>query len=126
MSDDLSAGLYEEIVSAALVGRLASIEDALVERIALRPADAADRIAQHLAREVVRAIDTVPEAERVATGIEVARLLIDQIAQRLPRSGAATGMPTDPAAVLSAIGERRPDGSGCPAVRSYRCWTRRC
>jgi hypothetical protein len=111
VSDDLAPGLYEEIVSAALVSRLASIEDALVERIALRPADAADRIAQHLAREVERAIDAVPEAERVATGVEVARLLIDQIMQRLPRSGAATARPTDPAAVLSAVGEWRPDGS---------------
>lgn len=111
MGDDLAPGLYEELVSAALVGRLDTIEDALVEWVALRPADAADRIAQHLAREVVRAIDAVPEAERVATGVEVARLLIDQIAHRLPRSGAATASPSDPAAVLSAIGKWRPDGS---------------
>lgn len=111
VSDDLAPGLYEELVSAALAGRLTSVEDALVERIALRPADAADRIAQHLAREVVRAIDAVPEAERVATGIEVARRLIDAIAQRLPRSGAGTATPADPASVLAAIGEWRPDGS---------------
>ncbi|MGH2883466.1 MAG: hypothetical protein ACRDPA_12350, partial [Solirubrobacteraceae bacterium] len=31
-----------------------------------------------------------PIAERVATGIEVARRLIEEIASRLPRSGAAT------------------------------------
>jgi superfamily II DNA or RNA helicase len=111
VSDDLAPGLYEELVSAALASRLASVEDALVERIVLRPSDAADRIAQHLAREVVRAIDAVPEAERVATGIDVARRLIDEIAQRLPRSGAGTATPTDPASVLSAIGEWRPDGS---------------
>lgn len=111
MIDDLAPGLYEELVSAALVGRLMSIEDALVERVALRPADAADRIAQHLAREVLRAIDAVPEADRVATGIEIARRLIDEIAQRLPRSGAGMSMPTDPASVLAAIGEWRPDGS---------------
>ncbi len=111
VSDDLAPGLYEELVSAALVARLASIEDALVERVALRPADAADRIAQHLAREVVRAIDAVPEAERVATGIDVARRLIDEIALRLPRSGTATATPTDPGSVLAAIGEWRPDGS---------------
>jgi hypothetical protein len=111
VNDDLAPGLYEELVSAALVGRLASVEDALVERIALRPADAADRIAQHLAREVVRAIGAVPEAERVATGIEVARRLIVEIAERLPRSGAATATPTDPASVLAAIGEHDDAGS---------------
>lgn len=110
VSEDLEPGLYEELVSSALLGRLASVEDALVERVALRPAEAADRIAQHLAREVIRAIDAVPEGERVATGVEVARLLIDQIAQRLPRSGAVTAMPDSPATVLSAIGEWRPDG----------------
>ena len=111
MADDLAPGLYEELVSAALVAQLASIEDPLVERIALRPADAADRIAQHLARELMRAIDAVPEAERVATGIEVARRLIDEIAQRLPRSGASSAMPADPVRVLAAIGERQPDGT---------------
>ena len=111
MADDLAPGLYEELVSAALVAQLASIEDPLVERIALRPADAADRIAQHLAREVMRAIDAVPDAERVATGIEVARRLIDEIAQRLPRSGASSAMPADPVRVLAAIGEWQPDGT---------------
>jgi superfamily II DNA or RNA helicase len=108
---DLAPGLYEELVSAALVGRLAAIEDALVERVALRPADAADRIAQHLAREIVRAIDAIPEGERVATGIEVARRLIDELVRGVPRSGAAAATPTDPASVLTAIGEWRPDGS---------------
>ncbi len=111
VSDDLAPGLYEELVSAALVGRLASVEDALIERITLRPADAADRIAQHLAREVVRALDAVPEAERVATGIAVARRLIDEIARQVPRSGADAATPADPAQVLSAIGEWQPDGS---------------
>jgi hypothetical protein len=111
VTDDLVPGLYEELISAALLGRLASVEDALVDRIALRPADAADRIAQHLAREVVRAIDAVPEAERVATGVEVARRLIDELVRHLPRSGAAASTPADPASVLSAIGEWRPDGS---------------
>ena len=111
MADDLAPGLYEELVSAALLARLASVDDALVEQIALRPADAADRIAQHLAREVVRAIDAVPEAERVATGVEVARRLIDELVRRLPRSRAAASTPADPGSVLSAIGEWRPDGS---------------
>ena len=111
MADDLAPGLYEELVSAALVGRLSAVEDALVERIALRPADAADRIAQHLARELTRAIDALPEAERVATGVDVARKLIGEIAQRLPRSGALSAAPTDPASVLTAIGEWQLDGS---------------
>jgi hypothetical protein len=43
VADDLAPGLYEELVSAAIVGRLAAVEDALVERAPLRPADAADR-----------------------------------------------------------------------------------
>jgi hypothetical protein len=32
VADDLAPGLYEELVSAAIVGRLAAVEDALVER----------------------------------------------------------------------------------------------
>lgn len=78
MANDLAPGLYEELVSAALVERLVSVDDALVEQLPLRAADAADRIAQHLARELLHAIDAVPEAERVATGIDVARRLIGE------------------------------------------------
>lgn len=111
MEDDLAPGLYEELVSAALHGRLASIDDALVERSVLRPADAADRIAQHLARELMRAIDAVSETERVAVGIDVARRLIEEIARQLPRSRALSATPADPVRVLTAIGQWRPDGS---------------
>lgn len=91
--DDLAPGLYEDLVSAALVERLATVDGALVERSSLRPADAADRVAQHLAREVMRAIDAVPEADRVATGVEVARRLLDELVVHLPKSGAQAAAP---------------------------------
>ncbi len=111
VADDLAPGLYEELVSAALAGRLETADAALAERSALRPADAADRIAQHLARELMRAIDSVPEADRVATGIEIARKLFEEIAHQLPRSGVAAATPVAPASLLTAMGERQPDGS---------------
>ncbi len=111
MTDDLGPGLYEDLVSTALVDRLSTVEEALIQRSPLRPADAADRVAQHLAREVTRAIDAVPEADRVATGVEVARRVLEQLVNHLPTSGAGGALPVDPASVLTAIGEWLPDGT---------------
>jgi superfamily II DNA or RNA helicase/HKD family nuclease len=111
VTNDLGPGLYEDLVSAALVDRLSTVEEALIQRSPLRPADAADRVAQHLAREVMRAIDAVPEADRVATGVEVARRVLEQLVNHLPTSDAGGALPVDPASVLTAIGEWLPDGT---------------
>ncbi|MGI5246657.1 hypothetical protein [Dactylosporangium sp. CA-139066] len=73
MADELPAGLYEIVVTKALEDRLASVDNGLIKRQALRSADAADRIALLLARQVEQALDAVPEADRVAIGVEVAQ-----------------------------------------------------
>ena len=73
--NELPSGLYEVVVTEALQGRLAALDADLVKRDGLRSADAADRIAQLIAREVERALGAVPEAERIATGVEVAQRL---------------------------------------------------
>ncbi len=41
VTNDLGPGLYEDLVSAALVDRLSAVEEALIQRSPLRPADAA-------------------------------------------------------------------------------------
>lgn len=111
MTDDLAPGLYEDLVTTVLRGRIASMDLALVGDSALRSAEAADRIAQHLARQIERAIESLPEADRVATGVEVARLLLDELMRSIPESATADEAPVDPARVLTAIGERQPDNS---------------
>ena len=73
-------GLYEVLVTAALESRLQELDDRLVvTREALRPAEAADRIALHLSRIVRRALDSVDDDDRVAASVALARTLLAQI-----------------------------------------------
>jgi hypothetical protein len=73
--------LYETVVTRILAERLGGIEGGVEpEFVTLREADAADRIALHLASVVERAIDSLPEKERVTVGVQLARRLIEQIA----------------------------------------------
>jgi superfamily II DNA or RNA helicase/HKD family nuclease len=111
MGEDLAAGLYEAVVTEALSAHLSEIDTELIDRTRLREAEAADRIAQVLARQVMRALEAVPQADRVAVGVEVAQLLTDALHERLPRANVAADRPTNPGEVLTAIGERRMDGS---------------
>lgn len=111
MSDDLAPGLYESIVDALLAGRLAGIDQRLIERDRLRPADAADRIALHVGRLVRRALDGVPDDERVAIGVRVAQRLLQQVSASIPNSDAANEAPEDSAQILHGIGDWQPDGS---------------
>lgn len=111
MTDELDAGLYETILTEAFAGRLSRIDEQLIDRRGLRAADASDRIAQYLARELGRALDSVADSDRVAVGIGVARRLLNELISSLPQAmaDADSFMPTSE--VLHAIGERRLDGS---------------
>ncbi|GAA0797086.1 DUF3427 domain-containing protein [Spirilliplanes yamanashiensis] len=111
MAEDLTAGLYEHIVTRALEDRLSAIDAELVQRQGLRSAEAPDRIAQLLARQIERALDAVPEADRVATGVEVAQRLLETLGARLPKTDPGRESPVPAGQLLSGIGERRPDGS---------------
>ncbi len=104
MPDDLTAGLYEDIVTESLLSKLAQVDEMLVERQGVRPAEASDRFARLLARQVERALDSVPEADRVKVGVEVARTLLDVLQERLPRADSHTERPAMPGEALTAIG----------------------
>jgi superfamily II DNA or RNA helicase/HKD family nuclease len=111
VADDLAAGLYETLLNEVLQRRLDRVDAELVERRPLRAADAADRIAQHLARQIERALEAVPDRERVAIGVEVARRLLEELTARVPQVDAYAEAPLEMGEVLHAIGSRRPDGS---------------
>lgn len=111
MVEQLPRGLYEIVVTKALEAQLANVDHELIRRQSLRSADAADRIAQLLARQIERALEAVPEADRVAIGVEVAQQLLGSLGARLPKTNPALESPVAPGEMLSAIGEHRPDGS---------------
>src|SRR4051812_18808382 len=100
VSNDLTAGLYETVMTEALETQLAKIDTALVRRVGLREAEAPDRIAQLLARQVIRTLEAVPQSDRVAVGIEVAQLLTDALAARVPKANVGDNRPTMPGEML--------------------------
>lgn len=79
-------------------------------RFTLRTAEAADRIAWHISAVVERAIEMLPEAERVAAGVELARTLVDRIVAGTAVTELGDERPEEAARVLRAIHRLRPDG----------------
>ncbi|MEZ5264270.1 MAG: DUF3427 domain-containing protein [Vicinamibacterales bacterium] len=112
----LHRGLYEVLVTEGLRSRLAALTDQLpFEQRPLHAAEAPDRIAWHLSREIERALSDVGEADRPRVGIEVARALLDRLGELVHIDPSA--IPTDPATVLHAILGHRPDGRPEPIAQ---------
>ncbi|WP_203794509.1 DEAD/DEAH box helicase family protein, partial [Actinoplanes derwentensis] len=104
MSDELIAGLYDHILTEALSARTLEIDPELVKIQELRPADASDRIARLLARQIERALDSVPEKLRVDVGVRVAHALLDTLHEHIPGTGSTVEKPAEPGRALAAIG----------------------
>src|SRR6185312_10666354 len=96
----------------ALGGQLIRLEDRLVAvRAELRAAEAADRIAMHIARVVERAVAAVDEDSRPKVAVDLARHLVNTVIELLPDSrDLATDRPSDLPELLRSIGRRLPDG----------------
>lgn len=106
---DLSRGLYEQLLTDLLAGHLDS-SPGEPEIVDLRAAEAADRLAWHVATLVERAIDAIPETDRAAHGARIATQLISELVELAKRNVLATERPTDPPRILRSIRGRRPDG----------------
>jgi len=105
-------GLYEELISEALERALGQLPGGLVPlRAALRGAEAGDRLALYLARIVERAVDDIPEKDRVSRGLSLARALVATLAGELHRDDLLHEAPVREEPILRAIRARQPDGS---------------
>jgi hypothetical protein len=61
-----AAGLYEALVTVALKSALEGLDHGLeAQKGPLRSAEAADRIALHLARLITRAVEAIEEKDRL-------------------------------------------------------------
>lgn len=105
---DLPPGLYEALVTEGLAARLAGLRPDLVAADGLHAAEAADRIAWHLARQVERAVAGMGEDTRVALGIGVARALLERLGELATAD--ADDLPAEPGRVLHAVHGRNPAG----------------
>ncbi|MFZ0834777.1 MAG: DEAD/DEAH box helicase family protein, partial [Mycobacterium sp.] len=107
----MDPGIYEVLVTEALRPHLEPL-GRLARKRSLHTAEAADRIALHLGREIERSLAAVNDSDRVQVGIQVARELIGRLAEFVDTDKAET--PTEPGEVLHAILQRRPDGTPQP------------
>ncbi|MBB2989657.1 superfamily II DNA or RNA helicase/HKD family nuclease [Mycolicibacterium iranicum] len=108
----LSPGIYEVLVTEALRARLAPLASSSRPSRPLHKAEAADRIALHLSRQIEQSLAAVSEDRRVHVGIEVAQALIARLAELINVD--TTDTPVEPGEVLHAILEQRPDGTPRP------------
>ncbi|HJR58286.1 MAG TPA: DUF3427 domain-containing protein [Vicinamibacterales bacterium] len=100
-------GLYESLLTHALADILRQLPDNLHDlREPLRAADVADRLGLHIGRAVQKALEDLPDAQRVTEGIELANSLLEHMDH--PADATAERIT---ASILRAIVGRRPDGS---------------
>lgn len=105
-------GLYEVLITEALERELLELREPLEQRRSpLRAAEAADRIALHIARVVERAIASFDEEDRAKVGAALARKLIDLIGVEAHNNELAPERPLESSEVLRALLARLPDGS---------------
>jgi len=108
-------GLYESLVTEALAARLEALEpDRRAQTDGLRNAEAADRIAWHIASVVERAIEMLPESQRAAAGVELARSLVDRVVEGTAVADLSDLRPHNPAGVLRGVHQLHPNGEPKP------------
>ncbi len=106
-----TSGLYEVLVTQILEQELRRLEPKLrAKREPLRPADAGDRLALHLARILRRVLDDVSEDHRVETGVELVAQLLERVGQIIRGADVVGQAPVGDDHVLKALLEQRPDG----------------
>ncbi len=103
----LPRGLYEQLLTEALAGRLQEVDARSPLTADLRAAEAADRIALHVSRIVERAVARHPEKERVAAGLSLALRVLEQIDAVVAQGES----PVAPASILRAVRSILPDGT---------------
>ncbi|MDP6407893.1 MAG: DUF3427 domain-containing protein [Planctomycetota bacterium] len=105
-------GLYESLITDALEASLEQLEQChAARRHPLHPAEAPNRIALHLGRIIERSLQDVPDKERVAEGVDLARGLIDHISRTITDSNPEGDRPIGAGEMLGAIAAKLPDGT---------------
>ena len=107
----LSRGLYERLITEGLEEAIAALDQSReVQRQALHPEEAADRIALHLSTVVRRAVASLDARQRAEVGAHLAREVTQLLASHSRGVDAEDALSTS-GDVLRAILARRPDGS---------------
>lgn len=105
--NELSAGLYELLVTEGLQRRLDLIDPDLVQRAAVDPAEAHELLSQHLATLTRRALRSVggDSADAIRRTLLTANQIAGAIAAAAPGATDSDDVVADPAEMLQALAE---------------------
>jgi hypothetical protein len=105
---DLERGVYEHLITQELAGRLRLVDDDLVQRDKLDPADADELLPRHFAVLARRALRAVPgsDQDRLTAQVAVANRIADSIAALQPQMVGADDQVADAEHLLAAIIDR--------------------
>lgn len=109
---ELQPGLYEQLITAGLADQLQRLEKSLVvQRTALHPEEAPDRIALYVGKLLRQAVSSLDRKQRASLGVSLARQIVELL-ESYPNTG-VDGLDrlTHEGAVLRALLGRLPDGS---------------
>lgn len=110
----LPPGLYEQLITAGLAEQLHEVNERFVDRAPLHHAEAPDRISLHLSRQIERALESVPESERLSAGLAVVRSVLDRLRELPGAEDLSSEQLAEPGELLHAVKAVRPDGSPQP------------
>ena len=104
-------GLYEALLTKTLAKAIAQLPVGLEPATEpLRAADAADRIAFHVARAVERTLDDLPDNDRVTLGTELVGRVLQALATRHENGRFHSDVLEGAGAVLRSVSTKLPDG----------------
>lgn len=105
-------GLYQSFLTRSLVKRLQSLDARLsIKKSNLHTAEAADRIALHLAKVIQKAIDSLDDDVRVEEGAQLTQKLIQVLVDATSAQELIEEQFDLPPRMLKAVESRHPDGT---------------
>lgn len=107
-------GLYEQLVTAELAQRLMALDERVIELSGLDKVEAPNRIALHLSRQVQRALESVPEDQRLSTGLDLVRAILDRTQELVEQADVTGEALVEPGRVLRSVTTLQPDGTPAP------------
>lgn len=106
---NIKRGLYETLVTETLAERISQLEISLqTQDRPIRKEEAGDRLALHLSRCLIKAVDSLPESERVSKGVDLAQRLINEIDKLNPDNLPSGNRIAHEPRILHAIGRIQP------------------
>lgn len=107
----LSPGLYEQLLTEGLMLALNRFDPRVIHKQSLHRAEAPNRIAFHIGRQIESALASLPDKERVRVGIHVARELLAKLAELTGTDDLGDEKPIHSGEVLHSIMRLLPDST---------------